>query len=263
MNLAGAFPRVQPLARPTLSERVAREIATMISSGGIQPGQKLAPEPELCRALGVGRSTLREAVACLIFIGMLKVRAGEGTFVMEGPTRMFDQIVGHGIFSTEKDISDLVHTRLVLESETATLCAKFATAKDLRLLEDLLERMGEALKSGSDDFLNLDVDFHMAIAAGSGNQILAKLLSTIRGLLGQYISQSLQMPNAAQVAYEQHAAILASLRKRNPTKARLEMQKHLGTYQRGFKLIKAAEQDAAAPTASDSRQSGRRPYPVP
>ena len=126
MNPAGAFPRVQPLTRPTLSERVAREIATMISTGESQPGQKLAPEPELCRALGVGRSTVREAVACLIFIGMLKVRAGEGTFVTEGPTRMFDQIVGHGIFSTEKDISDLVHTRLVLESETASLCAKFA-----------------------------------------------------------------------------------------------------------------------------------------
>ena len=76
---------------------------------------------------------------------------------------------------------------------------------------------------------------------GSGNQILAKLLSTIRGLLGQYISQSLQIPNAAEVAYEQHAAIFTALRKRNSRKARLEMQKHLETYQRGFNLIKASQ----------------------
>jgi GntR family transcriptional repressor for pyruvate dehydrogenase complex len=220
---------------------VAREIAAMISTGSLKAGQKIAAEPELCRALGVGRSTLREAVACLIFIGMLKVRAGEGTFVTEGPTRMFDQIVGHGIFSTEKDIADLVHTRLVLESETASLCAKYATAKDLRDLDNLLKRMGESVKSGSDDFLNLDVDFHMAIAAGSGNQILSHLLSTIRGLLGQYIGQSLQMPNAAQTAYEQHAAILQALKKRNVRKAQLAMQKHLETYQRGFNLIKASQ----------------------
>jgi GntR family transcriptional repressor for pyruvate dehydrogenase complex len=176
---------------------------------------------------------------------------------------MFDQIVGHGIFNTEKDISDLVHTRLVLESETASLCAKFGTAKDFQILDGLLARMGQSIDSGSDDFLNLDVDFHMAIAAGSGNQILAQLLSTIRGLLGQYISQSLQMPNAAQIAYEQHTAILEALRKRNGNKARLAMQKHLGTYERGFKLIKAAEHDAAEPIASYSRQSGRRPYPAP
>lgn len=239
-----AFPRVKPLARPTLSERVAREIAGMIASGSLRPGQKLASEPELCRALGVGRSTLREAVACLIFIGMLKVRAGEGTFVTEGPTRMFDQIVGHGFFSSDKDISDLVHTRLVLESETASMCAKHATAKDLLAMESLLERMGEAVKTGAEDFLHLDVDFHMAIAAGSGNQILARLLGTIRGLLGEYISRSLQVPNAAQIAYEQHAAILAALRKRTPGKARLEMQKHLETYQRGYNVIKASRNSA-------------------
>jgi GntR family transcriptional repressor for pyruvate dehydrogenase complex len=101
--------------------------------------------------------------------------------------------------------------------------------------------MGESVKSGSDDFLNLDVDFHMAIAAGSGNQILSHLLSTIRGLLGQYIGQSLQMPNAAQTAYEQHAAILQALKKRNFRKAQLAMQKHLETYQRGFNLIKASQ----------------------
>ena len=200
--------------------------------------------PELCRALGVGRSTLREAVACLIFIGMLKVRAGEGTFVTEGPTRMFDQIVGHGIFSTGKDISDLVHTRLVLETETASLCAKYASAKDLLILESLLERMAESAESGSDDFLNLDVDFHMAIAAGSGNQILSHLLSTIRGLLGQYISQSChKCPTPARVAYyQQHAAILDALRKRNSRKARLEMQKHLETgFSEALSLMQATQ----------------------
>ena len=198
------------------------------------------PPPEgSCNARSQPLSSIKNSMPSIFSAGYF--RAGEGTFVTEGPTRMFDQIVGHGIFNTEKDISDLVHTRLVLESETASLCAKYATAKDLRGLENLLVRMGESVKSGSDDFLNLDVDFHMAIAAGSGNQILSHLLSTIRGLLGQYIGQSLQMPNAAQTAYEQHAAILQALKKRNFRKAQLAMQKHLETYQRGFNLIKASQ----------------------
>ena len=70
---------LDPLPRATLSEQVAKQLAARITAGDWKPGEKLPSEAELCKALGVGRSSLREALTSLAFIGLIRVRAGGGS----------------------------------------------------------------------------------------------------------------------------------------------------------------------------------------
>jgi len=80
---------LDPLPRATLSEQVAKQLAARITAGDWQPGEKLPSEAELCKAFHVGRSSLREALTSLAFIGLIRVRAGGGSYVAEQPSAYF------------------------------------------------------------------------------------------------------------------------------------------------------------------------------
>ncbi|MBV9442966.1 MAG: FadR family transcriptional regulator, partial [Acidobacteriaceae bacterium] len=107
-----------------MGEQVAMQIAAMIADGRWKPGEKLPPEAELCRAVNVGRSTLREALKSLAFIGMVRMRAGDGTYVTEPPRGILDRMLAKGLLKTEKDLADVCETRMIIETELAGLAAE-------------------------------------------------------------------------------------------------------------------------------------------
>ena len=72
---------LDPVPRATLSEQVAKLLAARITAGDWKPGAKLPSEAELCKAFKVGRSSLREALTSLAFIGLIRVRAGGGSML--------------------------------------------------------------------------------------------------------------------------------------------------------------------------------------
>ncbi|MCI0628116.1 MAG: FadR family transcriptional regulator [Acidobacteria bacterium] len=231
---------LKPVSRATLSEQVASQIVEMISAGQILPGEKLPSEHQLCQTLGVGRSTLREALRSLSFVGMVKMRPGEGSFVADGPSRFVDRVLQQGLLNTEKDVRDLAETRIVIETELAALCAQRAAEEDFQRLELLISRMQQSFESGGADFLPLDVEFHFAIASGSQNKVLSQVLRMIRALLEEYIARSLQVPGSAAIAIQHHLSILKALKQRNSQKARAAMLKHLQTFQRGYAILAKA-----------------------
>ena len=64
-----------------LADVVIDELLAKFRSGALEPGERLPPEPELAKQLGVSRGTLREATMELSRMGYLDVRQGAGTFV--------------------------------------------------------------------------------------------------------------------------------------------------------------------------------------
>lgn len=242
---------LKPVSRVTLSEQVASQIVEMISAGQILAGEKLPSEHQLCQTLGVGRSTLREALRSLSFVGMVKMRPGEGSFVADGPSRFVDRVLQQGLLNTEKDVRDLAETRIVIETELAALCAQRAAEEDFQRLELLISKMQQSFESGDAGFLPLDLEFHFAIAAGSQNKVLSQVLRTIRALLEEYIARSLEVPGSAAIAIQHHRAILKAVKQRNSQKARAAMLKHLQTFQRGYTILaKASQPEARVPEVS-------------
>ena len=242
-----------PVSRTTLSEQVALQIVDMISAGRWKPGERLPSESALCQALQIGRSTLREALKSLAFVGRVRMRAGEGTYVAEGLSKFLDRVLAGGFIKSEKDVSELSEARILLETELAALCAQRATQTDLQKLERLVAGMRESLHESGERFLELDLEFHLTIAACSQNQFLAQFLRTIRGLLQEWIMKSSQVPGSRDVAYAQHLKIFEALKSRQPRKARAVMRSHLQTFRRGYLLLlKASESETKEQQVSES-----------
>jgi DNA-binding transcriptional MocR family regulator len=65
--------------------QVVRHIRALIESGKLRRGERLAPEREFAKELGISRASLRAGVGYLAAMGVLKVRHGVGTFVDDGP----------------------------------------------------------------------------------------------------------------------------------------------------------------------------------
>jgi GntR family transcriptional repressor for pyruvate dehydrogenase complex len=235
-----AIGPLKPVSRTTLSEQVALQLAAEVSAKRWQPGEKLPSEAELCRAFNVGRSTLREALKSLAFVGIIRMRAGGGSYVAERPSKYVNRpLLARDILSTEKDVNDLSEARLILETELTALCARRATRRDLATLQELSRKMKLAKDKEKDrgKFQQLDLEFHLSLAASSKNEVLAELLGHIRGALQELIRKSLLQPNGMNLACNQHDKILEALRQRNPTAARKAIRSHLSSFQRGYKVL--------------------------
>jgi len=243
--------RLKPVSRVTVGEQVALQLAGMICDGRWRVGEKLPAEGELCRALAIGRSTLREALKSLAFIGMVRMRAGDGTYVAQTSPGLLERILARGLLKTEKDLADVCETRMVLETELAAMAAERAEPADLDLLRDLLERSRRSLAGEERPFIELDLEFHMAIATCAKNNVLRHLLMDIRGVLIEWIMKSQELPGLRENAVVQHETILESIADRNPAKAREAMQSHLQTFQRAYTLMgRIVNSNLAMPAAA-------------
>jgi len=226
---------VRPLARATLSEQVAVQIADLIAAGHWKPRDKLPSEAELCKIFNISRPSVREALKSLSFAGLVNMRSGQGSFVAEGPSKLLERLCAHGLLTSRESVEDLTTTRLVLEGELAGLCAQRATPQELDEIERLVIAIRQA--ENRESFLELDLQFHLAIATYSRNQILSQLLRAIRGLLQELIRKSADLPGDKDLTCAQHEKILEALKQRDPRKARSAMRVHLRTFQQGYDLL--------------------------
>jgi GntR family transcriptional repressor for pyruvate dehydrogenase complex len=246
--------KLKPVSRVTLGEQVAAQLAAQISDGQWLPGDKLPSESELCTTLRIGRSTLREALKSLAYVGMVQMRPGEGTYVLDSAQSLVDRIRTVGALKTEKELQDVSEARLILETELAAMAAERSEPTDLEKLDGLLKEMKRSLEGDGVEYAALDVDFHLAIATCSKNQLLHELLVPIRNVLQEFIAKSQELPGIKQSAQEHHARILAALRQRNPEKARREMRAHLQTCEKAFTLLGRISE--TAPLAMRSKSTG-------
>jgi len=250
-----SIQKLKPVSRVTLGEQVAAQIAEQISEGVWKPGDRLPAEGELCGIMRIGRSTLREALKSLAYVGLVQMRPGEGTYVLDSTQMLVDRIRAGGILKTEKELEDVSEARLIMETELAAMAAERHEPSDLEKLEEILKEMKRCVNDAGGEYAELDVEFHLAIAKSSKNQLLYELLVPIRNVLQDFIAKSQALPGIKQNAHEHHARIVAALRQRNPEKARREMRAHLQTCEKAFTLLERIAENV--PANSRRAQNGR------
>jgi DNA-binding FadR family transcriptional regulator len=167
-----------------LVDQVIEHLKSVIASGKYGIGAKLPAEHQLVEELGVGRSTLREAIRVLAYNGMLEVRQGDGTYVRALPAD------GEPLANRLRRarVGEIQEVRQALELEIVKLAAKRYRKKDLQQMRRHLKERHEALiQKDIPAVLDADISFHCAVAEASGNKVLADLYRTfelsLRGAL--------------------------------------------------------------------------------
>ncbi|SPE51209.1 hypothetical protein SBV1_130078 [Verrucomicrobia bacterium] len=165
---------IASVPRLKLGQRVTQQLLETVRH--LAPGTKLPTESELTRQLGVGRSTLREALNALAALGNLEVRHGQGIFVLAPPAADAEHQRPEAIeVALAKGVTrDLLEARLILEVALARLAAQRRTEVDLQEIEAILEAHERSL----DNPLRYGSAFHVLLSETARNEVLSVLLKS-------------------------------------------------------------------------------------
>jgi GntR family transcriptional repressor for pyruvate dehydrogenase complex len=160
--------------RPPAYQLLADELRAEITSGRLQPGERLPPEPELCVKSGVSRSTVREALRLLASQHLIVTTRGVtgGSFVAHPDAEQLAEALSTGLSllnsSAEVGFADLLELRRALEIPAAGLAAERRT--DAHLVE-LRGALFDPDLDELDTMLAAHTAFHSAVASATGNPL--------------------------------------------------------------------------------------------
>lgn len=168
--------------RETVIEMVARRIEDLVRSGELTRGSRLPSEPQLAAMLQVSRGSLREALKGLVFLGLLKARAGDGTYLQPSLTSMASRHLQWMLLLDEIRYLELYELRELLEPAAAGFAARRASREDLGIMRAALEGMKQSTND-PELFIHHEMDFHGAITSASKNGALQSTMQMMYGAL--------------------------------------------------------------------------------
>jgi GntR family transcriptional regulator, transcriptional repressor for pyruvate dehydrogenase complex len=222
--------------RAPLSVRVSRQLRLAIIEGRITAGAEFPTEKELGEELGVGRSTIREALSILQAQGLLSgkhVVSTRRTRVADEPTlnAVAAQAIENAVLLGSVPLDALVELRVVIEGAAVRAAAK-ATPHHaaLTLARTAIQEMRDA-EGDIERFRPADLQFHGCLAEASGNPAFGLVMGVLRLAIGSYLGEALERATDRTATIErltgEHEAILRSIERRQGSKADTLMTSHV------------------------------------
>lgn len=196
------------------------QIKAMIVRGDLKPGDRLPPEKELAKSLGLSRNSLREAIRALGLVRLVDVKQGDGTYVTSlEPSFLLEALSFVVDIHEDSSVLDIFEVRRILESQATGLAATRARPEDIRALR--AESAEVAAQSDNFELLvEHDVRFHQMISDLAGNEYLSSLISgltskTVRARVWRVITQE----NVVERTLREHDQIIDAIEAKNPNLA--------------------------------------------
>jgi DNA-binding FadR family transcriptional regulator len=193
-----------PLRPSPLVEQAAQRLRALIADGTWPVGTRLPGETTLARELGVGRSTVREALRALAGAGLVRPRQGAGVFVTatepagDWPAKL-----------RRAAVTDVYEVRAAVEVHAARLAAHRRTDDDIAAIGAALEGRRRAAQGDDEAFVDADIAFHAAVVAAAHNPVLTDVFREFVPVLRQGLIDLLALtglrthdPNHADDAHE-------------------------------------------------------------
>lgn len=228
----------QDAAVPTARawQLVLERIEGDLLDGRLAPGDRLPPERELAVKLGVGRSSIREALRVLEVMGLVRTGTGSGptsgAIIIATPRGGMSallrlQVAAHGF-----PLDDVVRTRVVLESAVVEEVAA-DPLRDTAGAHAVLDAM-DAVDLTPEEFLALDARLHLMLAEGSGNVVIAAMMAGLRTAIESYVQAGAERiadwQSTAERLRREHRAILGAVDSGDGTAARTLIHDHITGY---------------------------------
>ena len=217
-------------------DKIIGQLKHLITSGQLQPGDKLPADRLLAEKFGVGRSFVREAILKLEFYGLIRTTPQSGTYVSGLSIKVLDNIITDIIKFNKDDFNSLLEARYYLELDAVKLAAERRTEHDLiKLREALMDY--ENKTNNNLDAVEEDMLFHMAIAKASKNSVIeSMILILIPDLIKNIVENKICGENRSKLAIAEHRNILAAIESQDIDAAENAVAAHLNDM---FQISKA------------------------
>ncbi len=241
----------QAVATHRLYEQVASQVTDLVARGEFKPGDRLPPERDLAKMLGVSRPTVREAMIALEIAGLVEVRVGAGAFITDHAANGAHRLGGTGA----SPIS-LIAARRLIEPQIAALAAELADESDLAAIHETFGMMKHT--AGTPAHRAADRLFHARIAAASRNEVLVSIIDNLWAELFTPMFERMGT-RSGLVAQEhgdilvQHDAIYRAIAARDGAAASAAMERHLATTERILAEGEAIDTEPVRANLGDAR----------
>jgi len=187
---------IKPVKQKTVVFQVIEQFKGLIVSGELKPGDKVPNEYDLAKFFEVGRSSIREVMKILQYLGVVELRNPKGTFVKESSNISSEALLWSMLLG-RKEFSDLIELRMTLEHQ-GLWYLMFYNKDDtdlldttLRSLEQEIDQMLEAIAaSNMSKRLCADYNFHGHIIKVCQNEIFNNLYNSMRSFMLEEIRVS-------------------------------------------------------------------------
>src|SRR4051812_18468712 len=213
-------------------EEAAEQIAEKVRSGELRVGDKLPGERALATQMEISRPTLREAVSVLADAGLLTVRRGPGGGMFVASDVVPVELVRQRSGMRLSEVASVLEARRLLEPRVAQLAAVRAGEDDFAALERSIDAMRRIVETGysaadEDRFLQLDVQFHLALARASGNPTVEALMRALIRQLEIARDMAMHAPAVPEWTIDIHERTLAAVRSGDLAEVEVVMDEHL------------------------------------
>jgi DNA-binding GntR family transcriptional regulator len=201
-----------PKHSATLRMAVEEKIRQAIASGVFQPGQRLI-EKKLCELIGVGRTSIREALRQLEAEGLIT------TYPHRGP-------VVSAI--TYEEAEQLYQVRALLESFSGQQFAERGSPDDIAKLDAAVAEF-EAAAKGNDKaaLIEAKTRFYNCLMEGGGNMFVRQMLTSLHNRITLLRITSMTQPGRLKHSVREIKEIATAIKDRNAQRAAAACKYHI------------------------------------
>jgi GntR family transcriptional repressor for pyruvate dehydrogenase complex len=226
----------RPIHTRRAFEEICQRIREQLALGVLKPGDKLPPERELARQLGVSRNVLREALRSLEMAGVLRLQKGVkgGAFIQEGDTSRMNDVMRDMLSLGTISVRELSEARIHVLDLVVRLACISARQADFQALQANIERTDLATGEGRLlDRVECSREFYKLLASATGNKVIAMIVDSVTEIHMRFVYAKVASSGAATPRLvERRQQFLSALRARDVPEATRLMRVHLESIQR-------------------------------
>ena len=223
---------LEPVKTDSLKEVCIKQFEGLILSGAFAVGQKLPPERELAKKLGVSRPVVHEALVDIAAKGLVTITPRKGTevndFRRKGSVVLLTSLLEYNKGKLDpKLLEGLLNMRLLVEIENARLAAKNRTPAQLEEFKNVLEQETCCNHTDIATITHLDFEFHLILAIATDNLLYPLLLNSFKPVYTNLTNQFFEDVSVVSDVFEYHKKLVAAISEQDAEQAADVMHKML------------------------------------
>lgn len=206
---------------------IIKIILNQIRNGELKPGDRLLPERDLAKQLGVSRPSVREALRVLSYLHIIEVRHGDGNYANPSdPTQIAKPL--SEILNLLDNIThnEIIEAQVYLQESITSIASTRIESSTIKKLKKVTQEAEQNIDDPS-EFLRCDLEFHSLMAESTKNPLLICLNETFTQMGLPAKTKMVSSPQHRQSLHRYHFAITESLSISDPDLRQKALDDHV------------------------------------